>query len=75
MRRLREAIRRRLLAGAPPLPRVVRLSLVLAIVATGFVCYYFRLTSARGFGVIGLSFGLLVAVVRRWLWERQKARS
>jgi hypothetical protein len=74
MRRLREAIRRRLLAGAPPLPRVVRLALV-AIVATGFVCYYFRLTSARGFGVIGLSCGLLVAVIRRWLWERQKARS
>jgi hypothetical protein len=48
----------------------VRLAIALGFAVLGFICYWFRLTSARGFLLIGLALAFALLVLRRVLWER-----
>jgi hypothetical protein len=63
------------LGDAPRLPRVARLGLALTVISIGFICYYFRLTSALGFEIIGVGIIVLVLLGRRWWWERKKSHT
>jgi hypothetical protein len=67
MHRLRHRIEQ--FAG-PRWPRHVRLVIALGMASLGFICYHFRLTSARGFLAIGIAISLVVLVIRRALWNR-----
>ena len=66
-------LRHRIEAWAGPRwPRPVRLATALVVVSLGFVCYYFRLTSARGFALIGFSIVFASLLLRRFLWLRTR---
>jgi hypothetical protein len=67
MHRLRRQLE---LWAGPRWPRPVRLSIALALVSLGYVCYRFHLTSPAGFLTIGVSIGLVLLFVRRALWKR-----
>ena len=56
--------------SGPRWPRRVRMLIVLCLVSLGYVCYRFRLTSAAGFGAIGLGIAFVILVVKRTLWKR-----
>jgi hypothetical protein len=56
--------------AGPSWPRPVRIAIVLFLVSIGFVCYYFRLTSAKGFACIGFSIAFALLLIRRAMWKR-----
>lgn len=60
--------------AGPRWSRPLRLLIALGFAALGFVCYYFRLTSARGYMVIGVALAFILLLVRRALWKRSLFR-
>jgi len=73
-RRRRERIREVLLGGAPPFPPWVRVALPGGAAVLGYICYRFRLTSAKGYEVLALALVAMAFIGRRVWWKRQQAR-
>ena len=67
--RRRERFRKVIFGDTPRPSRLERVLLIFAIVATGFVCYYFRLVKARDFEAIALAGIFLYFVLRRVWWK------
>jgi hypothetical protein len=67
----RERIRKVVFGDTPRPSRLERILLVFAIVATAFICYYFRLVKAREFEVIGIAEVVLYFVLRRAWWKHK----
>jgi len=54
----------------PPWPIKYRAVLAATIVAAGYICYRYRLTSAAGFEMIGFAVVFVMLLVKRILWKR-----
>ncbi len=67
----RERFRKVIFGDTPRPAPLERVLLVFAVVATAFVCYYFRLLKAQEFEVIALA-GIFVYFVLRRLWWKHK---
>ncbi len=68
----RARIRRIVFGDAPPPSVLERILLVLSIVALGFACFYFRLTTAAGFRDLGFIALILYFIARRLWWKLKK---
>ncbi len=69
--RRREHFRRVIFGDTPRPSRLERVLLVFAVVASGFVCYYFRLLKAREFELVGFSEVFLYFALRRMWWKHK----
>ena len=72
--RRKERIRKILFGDTPRPSRIERVLLIFAIVATAFICYYFRLVKAKEFELVAFSGVILYFVLRRVWWKHKLAQ-
>lgn len=72
--RRRKQLRKFVFGETPRPSRLERVLLVFTIVATAFICYYFRLVKAQEFEVIAFAGIFLYFVLRRLWWKHKMAQ-